>query len=358
MRVVVCHDYLTQRGGAERVVLEMLRAFPGARLVTSVYDPKGTYPEFASRGVETTWLDRVPAFRRDPRRALPVLAPTFSRLHVKDADVVICSSSGWAHGVSTDAPKIVYCHNTARWLYQRDEYLATSSRAVAAPLAALRPALVRWDRGKAARAAAYVANSQTVAERIRRTYGRRSTVLHPPRGIDPDGPATPVDGVEPGYMLTIGRARGYKNTELLAESVTGMADERLVCVGGTDAGGPRVLSLPRVSDSELRWLYRNAGGVLAAAHEDFGLTPVEAFAFGKPVAALRAGGYLETVVPGLSGVWIENRSRHGVQEAVRHLRSTDWDADTIRRHAGHWDPSTFRDGLRKAADAVASGVRS
>src|SRR5215212_2416467 len=121
-RVALVHDYLTQLGGAERVVLEMARAFPEAPLYTSVYAPDRTYPGFRDVDVRTSLLDRVPLFRAHHRAAFPLLAPAFSTMRV-DADVVLCSSSGWAHGVRTRAPKIVYCHAVARWLSQRDRYL-------------------------------------------------------------------------------------------------------------------------------------------------------------------------------------------------------------------------------------------
>src|SRR4051812_17900219 len=123
-RAVIAHDYVSQRGGAERVTLALLRAFPGAPLVTSVYEPEQTFPEFQAHDIRTSSLQRIGAFRRDPRLALPLLARTWVRTVIDSADVVVASSSGWAHGVTT-APgvrKIVYCHNPARWLYQTNEY--------------------------------------------------------------------------------------------------------------------------------------------------------------------------------------------------------------------------------------------
>ena len=120
-RVALVHDYVTQRGGAERVVLAMAAALPGAPLYTSLYEPASTYEEFGSIDIRTSPLDRVALLRRKHRLALPLLAATFSRMHV-DADVVLCSSSGWAHGARTDGRKIVYCHSPAKWLYAPDRY--------------------------------------------------------------------------------------------------------------------------------------------------------------------------------------------------------------------------------------------
>src|SRR5439155_851589 len=125
---------------------------PDARLITSVYDPDATYPEFRDYQVETLWLDRVRAFKKDPRRGLPLLAGAFSSLEITDADVVVCSSSGWAHGVRTDAPKIVYCHNPPRWLHQTEDYVADRSLPARLALDVLRKPLTRWDRQAAATA--------------------------------------------------------------------------------------------------------------------------------------------------------------------------------------------------------------
>ena len=131
--VALVHDYLTQRGGAERVVLAMTETFPDAPLYTSLYEPGDTYPEFGAREIHTTWLSRVGAVRRHHRLAFPVLAPVMSRFTI-DADVAICSSSGWAHGAHVTGHRIVYCHAPARWLYQRDRYVG-DDRARAAALA-------------------------------------------------------------------------------------------------------------------------------------------------------------------------------------------------------------------------------
>ena len=121
-RVAIAHDYLTQRGGAEKVVLSMSRAFPDAPIYTLLYDRENTYPEFANRDVRVSSLNRIGPLRRNHRAALPVLPFAASSLRI-DADVVLTSSSGWAHGFGTRGRKLVLCHTPAHWLYVRDEYL-------------------------------------------------------------------------------------------------------------------------------------------------------------------------------------------------------------------------------------------
>jgi glycosyltransferase involved in cell wall biosynthesis len=264
-RIAIVHDYLTQRGGAERVVLALLRIFPEARLITSVYRGEGTFPEFAEKRVETTWLNHLSVVRQDPRRALPLLAPTFGRMEIADVDVVIASSSGWAPGVQTSAPKIVYCYNPPRWLHQPEEYLAGLGALPQLASRAMTPYLRRWDRRAAASASAYVGISTPVVDRIRRAYGREALLVPPPVTIDVTGPREPVEGIEPGFLLTVARARGYKNTDVVIDAMHQLTRERLVVVGETRHSA-RVCGVGRVSDAQMRWLYANCGCMQTAGH--------------------------------------------------------------------------------------------
>ena len=358
-RVLLAHDYLTQRGGAERVVLAMSHAFPEARIVTSMFQPDLTFDEFRELDVRSSWLAGVPPIRVDPRRALPFLTSVWGRWDSSDVDVVLCSSSGWAHALQTDRPKVVYCHNPARWLYQSGDYLRDHGTVVRSSLRALSPALASWDRRHAADATTYIANSRVVADRIAHAYGRRAEVVAPPRGLEPDGPAHPpqgLEGLEPGYLLSVGRTRGYKNTALVAQAVAGMPQERLVQVGGMPPGRwpDRLVSVSGLTDPELRWLYRHAGLLVAMSLEDFGLTPVEAYAFGVPSVVLQAGGYLDSTLSGVTGVFAPQPEVECVQAAIREARARSWDADLIRTHADLFSPETFQKRLQDVvADAAA-----
>lgn len=349
--VVLAADYLTQRGGAERVVLAMTRAFPESRIVTAAYHPEQTYPEFASREIETLWPDRVGPLRRDPRLAMPVLASAWSGRPV-DADVVLASSSGWAHGVRTDGRKVVYCHNPARWLYQPDDYFGGAGAAmrVARPMVgAASPLLRRWDRKAALSADVYLANSTSVRDRIWRVYGIEAELLHPPVMLRPDDELDPVPGLEPGFLLTVSRARGYKNTALVVRAARRIPGARLVVVGHLEAEdqGDDVLALSGISDARLRWLYANAGALVAASHEDFGLTPVEANTFGTPVVALRAGGYLDSITEGVNGIFFDREDEGDIARAVEELRRWDLDRGSVMEHARRFGLESFVESLQR-----------
>ncbi len=331
--VVIAHDYLTQRGGAERVVLALVEAFPGARVVTSVYAPERTFPEFRDVEVETL-LPAAALFGRDTRLAFPLLAPTFSRHVVRDADVVVCSSSGWAHGISTSAPKVVYCHTPARWLYVTEDYVAGHGPLVRAVANAARAPLRRWDRRAAATASVYVANSTVVRDRIERAYGRTAEVVHPPATLDPAGTQEPVPDIDAPFLLTVARPRGYKNLAIVKDAAAAAGVHLFTAAGGLD-------------DAQLRWLYANCRGLVAAAHEDFGLTPVEAMRFGKPVLALRAGGYLDSVAADLTGSFFDRLDVSTLADAIAAFDENAFDPGAIRQHAEQFSIERFAARMRE-----------
>jgi len=349
--VALVHDYLTQRGGAERVVLAMAAAFPGAPLYTSLYEPEDTYHEFAEIDVRAGPVDRLAVLRRHHRLALPLLAPSFSRTDVH-ADVVLCSSSGWAHGVRAHGRKIVYCHSPAKWLYAPARYFSggwPSSRIV---LTALRPRLERWDRRAARSAHRYLVNSTMVQQWVQDLYGLEADVLPPPLSVDVTGPREPVPGIEPGFLLVVSRLLPYKNVDAVVHAFRELPEQQLVVVGSGPSeaalrafAGSNVTFLGRVQDPQLRWLYSSCLGLVAASLEDFGLTPLEAATFGKPAAVLRWGGFLDTVREGETGVFFEQPAPVAVAQALRELVETTWSEDLLRAHADSFSVERFQNAL-------------
>ncbi|WP_344737393.1 glycosyltransferase [Microbacterium awajiense] len=361
--IVVAHDYLTQHGGAERVALQLAGQLDATTILTSVFRPDQTFTQAADFDVREIESALLRPFASDPRKALPFLAHAWSHVPPVEADAVVCSSSGWAHGlpVAEGTFKVVYCHNPARWLYQREDYTRGASLAVRTALAALSPSLRRWDATAALSADAYLANSSVVADRIRRVYGIEAQVVHPPVSIDADGPQEAVDGLDDGFFLTVARPRGYKGTEVLREAFRRMPDEQLVVVGAADRDGPpNVRGLGEVSESQLRWLYAHARALTSVSHEDFGLTPLEANAFGTPSLVLRAGGFLDSTDEGVSGSFIAADTVTAVVDAVRAF-PVSWNRDTVKRHAGRFSADAFGRRMREVIDRrgrVAGGTRA
>lgn len=347
------HDYLTQRGGAERVVLSMLKAFPGAPLYTALYEPDATYPEFADHDVRTLWTNRIAALRKDHRRGLPLYPLAFSRLTV-DADTVICSSSGFAHGVKTTGRKVVYCYTPARWLYdQADTYIAGWPAPVAAAARIAAPALRHWDKRAAATADQYFTSSSVVRDRIAAAYGIAAEVVPPPVDIDVDQRQAPVAGISPGFVLCVSRLLAYKNVDAVVAAFEHLPHARLVVVGDgpershlAARAGQNVEFIGRMSDEQLAWLYASCIGTVSASYEDFGLTPLEAAVYGKPSAVLRAGGFLDTVVDCETGLYFESPTARAIHPRIVELLRRSWSATTIAAHARAYSESTFGARLR------------
>lgn len=351
MSVALVHDYLTQRGGAERVVLSMLATFPDAPLYTSLYEPALTFAEFDDADVRTSGLNRSALLRRNHRLALPLLAPAFSRMRV-DADVVVCSSSGWGHGAHATGRKVVYCHAPARWLYQRDRYVGRVLRSLL--FAPLRRRLLRWDAAAAASAHRYVVNSNFVRDRVRALYGIDAEVLHPPHAAEADRPRRAVAGLDEGFVLCVSRLLPYKNVQAVVAAFRALPAERLVVVGAgplerrlrRDAP-PNVRFVGAVADDELRWLYSSSRALVAAAYEDFGLTPLEAAAFGRPTAALRFGGFLDTIREHETGVFFDEPSAGAIAGAVSAVLAREWSPRLLEQHAATFSEERFTRRLRE-----------
>jgi glycosyltransferase involved in cell wall biosynthesis len=356
--VAIAHDYLTQRGGAERVVLALLRAFPDATIYTTLYDPDSTYPEFRDAHIVTSPLNRVGLLRRHHRAALPLLPLAAWSLRIRE-DVVIMSTSGWAHGFNATGRRVVYCHAPARWLYQLDTYLGGPAwkSLLGMPMLALRPLLTLWDQRQARRASLYLVNSRVVQERTRKAYGIDSVLVPAPHAVTTSGrqtePSELTDWADLGYHLVVSRLLPYKNVGAVIEAFAGLPDERLVIVGrgpeGTQllsAAGPNVRMLQDLSDEEIRWVYAHATTLIAPSIEDYGLTPLEAGAYGKPTLALRGGGYLDTIANGVNGAFFDRPTAVEIRTAVVANLWRTWDTDAIRDHVAAFGEDPFIDRLR------------
>jgi glycosyltransferase involved in cell wall biosynthesis len=220
----------------------------------------------------------------------------------------------------------------------------------------LRGRLHAWDQQAAATATRYLVNSTVVRDRVLRSYGIEAEVLPPPVGIDVEAPQAQPQGIEPGYFLVVGRARGYKNVEVVCTAFRDLPDQRLIVVGGLpDEGAPwpaNISGLVNVPDAELRWLYSNCRAVIAAAHEDFGLTPLEGNAFGRPALVLRAGGFLDTMVEGVTGHFIETLEAGAVVDTVRTSLEAGLDNRAILEHAARYSTEAFETELHREVQAA------
>ncbi len=354
----------------------MTRTFPAAPLYTSLYSPDATYPDLGKLDVRLSWLNRLGVLRRHHRLAFPLLARAFGRLTV-DAPVTLVSSSGWAHGVRTTGRKVVYCYAPARWLYQTDRYQRGACWPARLALAVGGGALRRWDQRAARTADRYLVTCNGVRDEVRRVYGIEAEVLHAPHSADVTAPRRALAGVTPGFLLAVSRLMPHKNIDAIIQAMRLLPQQRLVIVGqGPEEARLRLLAganvqfVGPVDEAQLSWLYAETSGLVSASHEDFGLTPLEAAAFGRPSAVLRFGGFLETVVDGTTGVFFDKPEPEAIAAAVRRLVGTAWVPERISSWADRFGEEAFarrlhavvaeetqQCGARPRA-AVASGARN
>jgi glycosyltransferase involved in cell wall biosynthesis len=346
--VAIVHDYLNQRGGAERVVLELARIWPQAPIYTSLYRPGSTFPEFADHEVRSSPLDRVPVDGRF-RALAPLFPAAFHSFGALGQDLVVSSSSGWAHGIRTapGSTHVVYCHTPARWLYDRRGYLPSPARRLA--LAPLYAALTRWDRGAARRADLYLANSVNVQRRIRALYGTEAEVVHPP--VDTERFTPRARGER---LLVVSRLLPYKRVDL-AVRAAGETGVPLDVVGTGPAlaqlqalAGPNVTFHGRADDRAVVDMMESCRALVVPGIEDFGIVAVEAQAAGKPVVAFAGGGSLETVEDGVTGALFGEHSVAAVVEAVNRADALTTAPEDVAENAHRFSRAAFRERLLDA----------
>lgn len=351
--VTIAHDYFTQRGGAERVAAALVNMLHPDLLVTAAYEREKTFAVDNRVALRKLLPHYFSIFRKDPRKALLVLPSAWAAQRRIRKGIVLCSSSGWAHAlpVRRSVVKVVYCHNPARWLYQPHDYFKDSHFALKIIMCALRPLLLAWDQRAAKSASLYIANSNAVAQRIKSAYGITAAVIPPPLTLNDEhrDNVRPLEIPFDEYFLTVGRDRGYKNVATVRRAFEQTVGRSLVIVGGDVAADTHnVRSLTDVSDQDLQHLYRNCQGLVTLASEDFGLTPLEANSFGKPVVVLRAGGFIDSTIEGKTGLFVESVSATALKETLQEFDGHQWDVDFIKAHAAAFSLESFIDRLVRA----------
>jgi len=358
-RVALVHDYLNQRGGAERVFAHIARAYPDAPIYTALFDPAATGDLVDAARVRTSALQRVPFARRGFRLLAPFYPAAFEHFDLSAYDLIVSSTTAWAKGVRfrPDAVHVCYINTVSRFAFAYDDYVGGFGAArLARPLVSR---LVAWDRRAAQRPTAYVANSQNVAERVRRYYGRGARVLHCPVDVDRFG----VGGGLGGYFLVVSRLLPYKRVDVaIAACARANVQLKIVGIGPAEralkraAAGTRTEFLGAVSDDELRAVMGGARAVIVTAEEDYGLVALEANASGRPVFAYGAGGALETVVPGVTGELFAEQTPEAVASLVGEYDPRRYDPAILRAHALTFSPQRFIERFRALVDeAVLAG---
>ncbi len=357
MRSAIVHYWLLQQRGGEKVLDALCRLLPDADIFTLFCDPATLSPEVRRHRITASALNPL---RRWHRSLLPLMPMALEGFDLRGYDLVVSSESGPAKGVITPstARHICYCHTPMRYLWDlypayRNEW--TRSRLKRAAMAPLSNYLRLWDFASAARVDRFIANSHNVQTRIWKTWRREADVIHPPVDVDAFTWQRPED-----YFLIVSELVPYKQIDIAVRAFSRSGRRLRIAGGGPELRRLRSMAfsnvefLGRVSDRTLCELYARCRALLLPGEEDFGITPVEALASGKPVIAFGRGGALETV-PSFGGVFFREPTEASLAAAIREFESLEPDIRPaeLQAHASRFSEAEF---LRKMSSVLFSPV--
>ena len=353
MKVALVHDYLVERGGAEKSLAALHELFPDAPIYTSVYNADSTLPVFRSAQVRTSFLQRLTTHPRRYRALLPLYPLAFRSFDLRSYDLVISSASGFAKGVrlGRNAHHICYCYTPPRFVWEYQHANATEQLQPLARLGlrALGPYMERFDRASATTVDRFLAISRFVADRIAAAYDRSATVVPPPIDCDQFAPVSSTGD----FFLVVSRLVPYKRIDVAIEAFNRSGLPLLVVGDGRDrrrleslAQTDKIRFLGYLPQAEVNGLLARCRALVLAAEEDFGMAPLEANASGRPVIAYGGGGARETVMPGVTGVTFPEQTATSLAAAIDTFQRLSFDTDVLVRHAWSFDRKQFQQRIR------------
>lgn len=354
IRVAIVHDWLTDEGGAEKVLVCLLDIFPNADIFTLVRSAKFSNLQIDSRKIFTSFIQRLPFAQKHYRNYLPLFPLAIEQFDLTNYDLVLSSSYCVAKGVVTgpDQLHISYCHSPMRYAwdlqfqYLREAGIESNLKGKISRILLSKMRL--WDYSSSARVDYFIANSKFIKKRIYKCYKRPSDVIYPPVNVND----FELVKSKSNYYFTCSRLVQYKKIQLIVEAFNEMPDKRLV-VAGSGPEFDKIKSIAKgnidllgyVEFAKLKEIMERAKCFVFAAEEDFGIIPVEAQACGTPVIAYGKGGCLETVVEGQTGIFFYQQNVKAIVDAVRKFESMQWDYQSIRDHSEIFSSNNFKENI-------------
>ncbi|HEX5483529.1 MAG TPA: glycosyltransferase [Terriglobia bacterium] len=361
LRIAIVHYWFVAQRGGERVIEAIAGIYPQADIFTLVLDRAALPASLRSRRITTSFLQRIPGATRYYQKLLPLFPLALEQFRLDNYDLVISSESGPAKGVLTSQHTchICYCHSPMRYLwdmyhrYRTSDELGRSSRALFSLSAHY---LRMWDVAAASRVDYFIANSMNVAARIRKHYRREAEVIHPPVNVS----AAYISEKTQDYYLVVSQLVGYKRVDLAIEACNRLGRPLRIIGDGKEYARLKRFAMPHIEflgflpDEALGKHYAGCRALLFPGEEDFGIVPVEAQSYGRPVIAYGRGGALETVkelsfedscaAEDATGVFFYEQSVEGLMEAILRFESLEsrFNPQAIRAHVQRFDTSRFR----------------
>jgi glycosyltransferase involved in cell wall biosynthesis len=363
MKLALVHDWLNQIGGAEDVLASLVDLFPNRPIYTSIYAPDLMPDFYREWDIRRLWLDRMPGIHRHHQPYLPLYPLAWGGLDLSAYEVILSNKSGFCHGVQhgPDTLHICYCLAPTRYVWQLESYVAREGLGGAA-LTALRPlvsALKRWDFQAAQRVDHFIAISTEIQQRIKDYYQRDSVIIYPPVDTQRFQPSNTVED----YFLIVSRLIPYKRIDLAVQAATRLNLPLKIGGKGRDMerlqsmAGPTVEFLGYVPDDDLPDLMARCKAFIFPGLEDFGITPVQAQAAGRPVIAYGGGGALDTVIPGKTGEHFHELTVDALAAVMRDFDASRYDPRVVRTHAEQFDSRVFQQQITNYVDQAWDAFR-
>lgn len=348
MKVAIIHYWLVGMRGGEKVIEALCEMYPQADIFTHVYVPDAVSNRIRQHRIIPTFINSLPRAARMYKIYLPLMPLALEQLDLRGYDLIISSESGPSKGITppSDAVHVCYCHTPMRYIWNMyHDYRDSAGLLTRWMMPPLAHYLRMWDVTSAARVDSFVANSTTVAKRIRRFYGAESAVIHPP--VDTTAFSIAPSSELGDYYLMAGELVSYKRPDLAVRAFNEMK-LKLVVIGGGEMldeirslAGPTVTVIGSQPFDVLRQHYARCRALIFPGEEDFGMVPVEAMASGRPVIAYGRGGATETVVDGVSGTFFAEQSVEAISSAVKRLADLDLHPADIAAHADQFGRAQF-----------------
>lgn len=347
MKIAIIHDYLNQYGGGEKVVETLNEIFPAAPVYTSIYIPENMPDNFKKMDIRTSFMQKLPLIKKQYKKYFLIYPSAFKSFDLTGYDVILSSSSAYAKGVviPKNALHICYCYTPARFIWRYEQYIEqekinATEKSVIFFLTRL---MKKWDIKTAGKVDYFISTCENIRDRVKTVYSRDSTVIYPPVEIKKFYISNKIKD----YFLVVSRLSAYKRIDIVIEAFNKLSLPLKIIGDGPHRkylekiAGSRIEFLGKVSEGKLAENYAGCQSLIFPGEEDFGIAPIEAMASGRPVIAYAAGGALETVISGITGVFFQKQTPEDIIKAVGVMQGMSFDSNVIKKNAVKFDKEIF-----------------
>ncbi len=356
MKIAIVHDWLTNMGGAEQVVINFKKIYKNAPIYTTFYNPNKLDKELQNVDVRTSFLQKKKMVTNH-KKYFPLMPLAFENFNLNEYDVILSSSSSCAKGVITKpgSVHICYCHTPMRYAWElRDDYIKEAGRLKRRLIKILLHYMRIWDFVSASRVDYFIANSTAVQKRIQKHYKREAIVINPPVRCN----LFNISETDGDYYFIVSRLVGYKRFDLAVKACSELGKKLIIIGDGPERekleklANENVTFLGRQSDDVVKKYMSECKALLFPGEEDFGIVPVEAQACGRPVIAFGKGGVLDTVIDGKTGILFPEQTVESIKDAIIQFENANFDKKKIREHAMKFDEKVFQDKIQEYVKKV------